>query len=72
MANASHDASKKAAQAGAAKTAPRKTKDGYEILATTHDGVDILKPTGKADHFTNKQARDAVRAVLARHAATKD
>ena len=37
-----------------------KTFRGHEVLAVTKDGVRILKPKGKATHFTTKEIREAV------------
>lgn len=31
-----------------------------KVLGVTRDGVRILKPRGKATHFTQKELRDAV------------
>jgi hypothetical protein len=53
--------------------APKKTtrrkparKDGNIVLGVTRDGVSILKPPGRrSTHFTPKEAREAVAAVLA-------
>ena len=38
---------------------------GHEVLAVTKDGVRILKPKGKATHFTTKEIREAVAAARA-------
>jgi hypothetical protein len=38
---------------------------GAKVLGTTKDGVRILKPRGKATHFTQKELRDAVASVRA-------
>ena len=46
-----------------AKTA--KSSGGAAGLGTTKDGVRILKPRGKATHFSQKELRDAVAAVRA-------
>jgi hypothetical protein len=35
------------------------------VLGVTKDGVRILKPKGKATHFTQKEVRNAVVAVRA-------
>ncbi|HEY1753109.1 MAG TPA: hypothetical protein VGG29_17760 [Caulobacteraceae bacterium] len=49
------------------QTAPRKSgrKSGPKVLGVTRDGVRILKPPGGGTHFTQKEAREAVAAVLA-------
>lgn len=36
-----------------------------KVLGTTKDGVRILKPKGKATHFTQKELRSAVASVRA-------
>jgi hypothetical protein len=36
---------------------------GYKVLGTTKDGVKILKPKGRATHFTEKELRDAIAIV---------
>lgn len=33
---------------------------GYKVLGVTRDGVEILKPKGRATHFTDKELRDAI------------
>ena len=39
-----------------------------KVLGITKDGVRILKPRGKATHFTQKEVREAVaRARAGRH-----
>ncbi|HUZ91759.1 MAG TPA: hypothetical protein VMU78_07650 [Methylocella sp.] len=38
---------------------------GKKVLGTTKDGVRILKPKGKATHFTQKELRSAVASVRA-------
>ena len=38
---------------------------GPRVLGTTTDGVRILKPKGKATHFTAKELRDAVASARA-------
>jgi hypothetical protein len=38
---------------------------GPKVLGVTKDGVRILKPKGKAAHFTQKELRDAVAAARA-------
>jgi len=43
----------------------RKRFAGPEVLGVTKDGVRILKPRGKATHFTPKELRDAVAAARA-------
>jgi hypothetical protein len=47
------------------KPASRKParKTGPKVLGVTRDGVRILKP-GRATHFTPKEAREAVAAVI--------
>jgi len=44
---------------------PGKFVGGSRVLGTTKDGVHILKPTGKATHFTPKELRDAVATARA-------
>lgn len=49
-------------------TAGRKARHKREpkVLGVTRDGVRILKPPGRrSTHFTPKEAREAVAAVLA-------
>jgi hypothetical protein len=48
------------------KTEPRKTdrRSGPKVLGITRDGVRILR-SGPGTHFTEKEAREAVAAVLA-------
>lgn len=36
-----------------------------KVLGTTKDGVRILKPKGKATHFSAKEIRDAISTVRA-------
>ncbi len=36
---------------------------GAKVLVTTKDGVRILKPKGKATHFTEKELDDAIAAA---------
>ena len=36
---------------------------GYKVLGTTKDGVKILKPKGRATHFTDKELREAIATV---------
>ncbi len=38
---------------------------GPKVLGVTKDGVRILKPKGKATHFTPKELRDAVATARA-------
>jgi hypothetical protein len=38
----------------------RKTAKGAKVLGTTFDGVRILKPKGKATHFTEGELRLAI------------
>ncbi len=53
--------SKKTAHGGK----PRKRFGGAEVLGVTKDGVRILKPRGKATHFTPTELRDAVATARA-------
>jgi len=53
--------SKKTAQSGKSY----KFAAGAKVLGTTKDGVRILKPKGKATHFTQKELRGAVASVRA-------
>jgi hypothetical protein len=52
----------KAERKTTAKVQPRSRTRG--VLGVTRDGVRILKP-GRGTHFTRKEARDAVAAVIA-------
>ena len=55
----------------AKKTASKSARDvrtgrfigSYEVLGTTKDGVKILKPKGRATHFTEKELREAIATV---------
>ena len=55
----------------AKKTASKSARDArtgrfigsYEVLGTTKDGVKILKPKGRATHFTEKELREAIATV---------
>lgn len=47
------------------KNAGRERKAGAKVLGVTKDGVRILKPKGKATHFTWDELRDTVVAVRA-------
>lgn len=49
----------------ARSTKTRKVVGSPKVLGTTKDGVHILKPKGRATHFTQKEARDAVALVMA-------
>jgi hypothetical protein len=44
---------------------PRKTSGGADVLGVTNDGVRILKPKGRATHFTRKELRATVATVRA-------
>jgi len=43
----------------------RKHAAGPKVVGVTKDGVRILKPKGKATHFTPKELRDAVATARA-------
>jgi hypothetical protein len=48
------------------KTGEKLTRDaatGRFVLAQTKDGVRILKPKGRATHFTTRELRDAITTV---------
>ena len=47
--------------ARAGKTA--RSVGGYKVLGTTKDGVRILKPKGRATHFTQHELRRAIATV---------
>jgi hypothetical protein len=40
-------------------------RSASRVLGTTTDGVKILKPKGRATHFTDKEIRDAIATVIA-------
>jgi hypothetical protein len=42
-----------------------KSVAGVKVLGTTKDGVRILKPKGKATHFTQKELHGAVASARA-------
>lgn len=41
-----------------------KSSQGYEVLVTLPDGVRILKPKSKPEHFTSRQIRSTIKKVL--------
>ena len=43
--------------------ADRALLGSYEVLGTPKDGVKILKPKGRATHFTDKELREAIATV---------
>jgi cytochrome c5 len=43
----------------------RKTAKGAKVLGTTFDGVRVLRPKGKATHFTAKELQAAIASVRA-------
>ena len=43
--------------------AAERSVGGYKVLGTTKDGVKILKPKGRATHFTGKELREAIATV---------
>jgi hypothetical protein len=47
------------------KNTARDRKAAAKVLGVTKDGVRILKPKGKATHFTWEELRDTVVAVRA-------
>jgi hypothetical protein len=51
---------KKASKAGTSKTSKAASRKGSKVLGTTFDGVQILKPKGKATHFTTGELRRAI------------
>jgi len=51
---------KKASKAGTSETSKAASRKGSQVLGTTFDGVQILKPKGKATHFTTGELRRAI------------
>lgn len=51
-------------RADSKRSAKSPRKDSYVVAGVTRDGVAILK-VSKATHFTDSQAREAVRSVAA-------
>jgi hypothetical protein len=51
---------KKASKVGTSKTSKAASRKGSKVLGTTFDGVRILKPKGKATHFTTGELRRAI------------
>ena len=51
---------KKASRVGTSKTSKAASPKGSKVLGTTFDGVQILKPKGKATHFTTGELRRAI------------
>jgi hypothetical protein len=51
---------KKTSKVGASKTSKAASHKGSKVLGTTFDGVRILKPKGKATHFTTGELRRAI------------
>ena len=39
-------------------------KDGYTVAGVTRDGVSILRSSGRATHFTDKQLDAAIKKVM--------
>lgn len=56
---------KKASKVGAAKASKAAGRKGPKVLGTTFDGVRILKPKGKATHFTVPELEAAISRVRA-------
>jgi hypothetical protein len=56
---------KKASKGGASKTSKAASRKGSKVLGTTFDGVQILKPKGKATHFTVRELEAAISRVRA-------
>ena len=51
---------KKASRVGTGKTSKATSRKASKVLGTTFDGVQILKPKGKATHFTTGELRRAI------------
>ncbi|MFO1102380.1 MAG: hypothetical protein U1E20_05690 [Methylocystis sp.] len=47
------------------KVAVSSLTNAPKVLGVTKDGVRILKPKGKATHFSTKEIRDAISTVRA-------
>jgi hypothetical protein len=56
---------KKAPKTVARKTSKVASRKGSKVLGTTFDGVQILKPKGKATHFTVPELEAAISRVRA-------
>lgn len=56
---------KKPSKVGASKTSKAASRKGPKVLGTTFDGVKILKPKGKATHFTVRELEAAISRVRA-------
>jgi hypothetical protein len=56
---------KKASKFGAAKASKAAGRKCAKVLGTTFDGVRILKPKGKATHFTVPELEAAISRVRA-------
>ena len=48
----------------AAKSGAKRGRGQYEIVGVTSDGVSILRGAVKPKHFTSKQIREAILAVV--------
>lgn len=56
---------KKASKVGTSKTSKAASRKHSKVLGTTFDGVQILKPKGKATHFTVPELEAAISRVRA-------
>lgn len=53
-----------AASRQARKNGAKPRRGRYEIVGKTSDGITILRGRAKATHFTRKQIREAILAVV--------
>jgi hypothetical protein len=65
---ASKIVTKRAFKAVGRKTSKAATRKTSKVLGTTSDGVRILKPKGRATHFTMPQLEAAISRVRAKRA----
>jgi hypothetical protein len=62
-------ASAKTSKVGSHKTSKLASRKASKVLGTTSDGVRILKPKGRATHFTAPQLEAAISRVRAARAS---
>jgi hypothetical protein len=56
---------KKASKVGTSKVSKAASRKGSKVLGTTFDGVQVLKPKGRATHFTVRELEAAISRVRA-------
>jgi hypothetical protein len=67
--NAPKVVARKTSKVASAKTSKLASRKASKVLGTTSDGVRILKPKGRATHFTVPQLEAAISRVRAARAS---